>query len=158
MLDLAVLVAVAQAIAAMLKDVGIGVDLRVNEFATFFADVKKGNFQIFTMQLPEIAEPDLYTTFFASTRVPTRDNLDAGANRARYRNLELDRLLDDGRRELDRARRKAIYGQVQRILARDLPVVSLWHDDNVLALRRGVRGFEVVPTAQLTSLARTYKE
>ena len=54
--------------------------------------------------------------------------------------------------------RKAIYGQVQRILARDLPVVSLWHDDNVLALRRGVRGFEVVPTAQLTSLARTYKE
>jgi peptide/nickel transport system substrate-binding protein len=151
-------VAVAQAIATMLREVGIGVELRVNEFATFFADVKKGNYQMFTMQIPEIVEPDLYTTFFASTRIPTREAIDAGANRVRYRNPELDRLLDRGRIELDVARRKAIYGDVQRILARDVPVISLWHDDNVLALRRGVKGFEIYPTAQLTSLARTFKE
>jgi peptide/nickel transport system substrate-binding protein len=50
-------VAVAQVLASMLAEVGIGIDLRVNEFATFFADVKKGNFQMFSMQIPEIAEP-----------------------------------------------------------------------------------------------------
>lgn len=151
-------VAIASVIASMLAEVGIEVDLRVNEFATFFADVKKGNYQLFSLQLPEIAEPDLYTTFFASTRIPTRANLDAGYNRVRYRNPEIDRLLDEGRSEMDRERRKQIYGRVQKILAEDLPVVSLWHEDNVAAMRREVRGFQILPTAQLTSLARTYKE
>jgi peptide/nickel transport system substrate-binding protein len=150
-------VAIASVIASMLREVGIGVELRVNEFATFFADIKKGNFQLFMMQIPEISEPDLYIHFFATRRIPTRDNLDAGANRVRYRNPELDRLLDEGRRTLDRERRRQIYAEVQRILAREVPVVSLWHEDNVAALRREVRGFALLPTALLGALAHTYK-
>jgi peptide/nickel transport system substrate-binding protein len=151
-------VAVAQVISSMLAQVGIAVDLRVNEFATFFADVKKGNFQLFTMQIPEIAEPDLYTNFFAASRVPTRENLDAGGNRMRYRRPEIDKLLDAGRREMDPQRRRALYSEVQRVLARDVPAISLWHEDNVAAMRKEVSGFEILPTAQLVSLARTYKK
>jgi peptide/nickel transport system substrate-binding protein len=150
-------VAVAQVIASMLAEVGIAVDLRVNEFATFFADVKKGNFQLFSMQIPEISEPELYTNFFASQRIPTRENLDAGGNKVRYRRPELDKLLEAGRRELDRPRRKLIYGEVQRLLARDLPVISLWHEDNVAAMRKGVSGYEILPTGQFTNLKQTSK-
>jgi len=151
-------VAVASVIAEMLREVGIGVDLRVTEFATFFADVKKGNFQMFSMQIPEIVEPDLHTNFFASSRIPRRDNLDAGGNRMRYRNDEVDRLLDEGRATLDRAERKRIYAQLQRVLARDLPVLPLWHEDNVAAMRKEVRGFVVLPTAQLAAVATSWKE
>jgi peptide/nickel transport system substrate-binding protein len=150
-------VAVARVIISMLADVGIEVELRPYEFGTFFADVKKGNFQLFMMQVPEIAEPDLYTRFFATKFIPTRENLDEGHNRVRYRNPALDRLLEAGRRELDREKRKAIYSEVQAILARDVPVVSLWHEDNVAAMRREVEGFRIVPTAQLSSLAVTGK-
>ena len=116
-----------------------------------FEDLKKGNYQMTLMQIPEIAEPDLYTNFFASVRVPTRDNLDAGGNRARYRNQEVDRLLDEGRRTLDRAGRRKIYARIQEILARDVPVVSLWHEDNVAVMGEDVIGFKIVPTAHLTS-------
>jgi peptide/nickel transport system substrate-binding protein len=151
-------VAIATVIAKMLEDVGIGVDLRPYEFATFLADVKKGNFQLFGMQIPEIAEPDLYTNFFASSRIPTHDNLDIGGNRMRYREPEVDRLLEAGRRELDREKRRAIYGDVQRILARDVPAISLWHEDNLAAIGRQVRGYKILPTAQMTTLAGTYKE
>jgi len=150
-------VAVAQVIASMLAEVGIEVDLRVNEFATFFADVKKGNFQLFSMQIPEISEPELYTNFFASQRIPTRENLDAGGNKVRYRRPELDKLLEAGRRELDRSRRKLIYAEVQRVLARDLPVISLWHEDNVAAMRKGVTGYQILPTGQFTTLKQTSK-
>jgi peptide/nickel transport system substrate-binding protein len=150
-------VAIAQVIARMLGEVGIEVDLRVNEFATFFADVKKGNFQLFSMQIPEIAEPDLYTQFYSSKRIPTRDNLDAGGNRQRYSNPQLDQLLDEGRGTLDREERKKIYGQIQFILARDLPAIPLWHEDNVAAMRKEVNGYVVVPTAQLTSLPKVSK-
>jgi peptide/nickel transport system substrate-binding protein len=151
-------VALASVIVSMLAEVGIEVELRPYEWATFFADIKKGNFQIFSMQIPEISEPDLYTTFFASKRIPTRENLDAGNNRMRYRNPRLDELLERGQLELDRARRADLYHEVQKILAADVPAISLWHEDNVAALRRGVHGFEILPTAQLPSLARTYKD
>jgi peptide/nickel transport system substrate-binding protein len=150
-------VAMAQVIRSMLEDVGVGVDLQVLEFATFFADVKRGNFQLFSMQIPEISEPDLYTNFFHSSRIPTRDNPDAGGNRMRYRSAALDRLLEQGRRTLDREARRRIYAAVQHLLADELPVVSLWHEDNLVALRKEVSGYQVLPTAQLTSLARTTK-
>jgi peptide/nickel transport system substrate-binding protein len=90
--------------------------------------------------------------------VPTRDNGEVGNNKMRYRSAALDALLEKGRRELDRERRKAIYADVQRLLARDLPIVPLWHEDNIVVRRREVRGFQILPTAQLSSLARTYKE
>ncbi len=150
-------VAIARVIAAMLADVGIEVDLRANEFATFFADVKAGNYQLFSMQIPEIAEPDLYTNFFSERRIPTREHPDAGGNRVRYRRPELDRLLDAGRRELDRDNRRALYAKVQKILAEDLPVISLWHEDNIVAMRKEVSGYTLLPTAQLTALSRVVK-
>jgi peptide/nickel transport system substrate-binding protein len=150
-------VAVAQVIAAQLAEVGIEVDLRPLEFSTFFADVKAGNFQIFTMQLPEVAEPDLYVNFFSSGRIPTRENPDRGSNRVRYRNPEVDRWLAKGQRDLDPDERRADYREVQRLLARDVPVISLWHEDNVAVMGRQVQGYDMLPTAHLTALARTYK-
>ncbi|HEX2574568.1 MAG TPA: ABC transporter substrate-binding protein [Polyangia bacterium] len=150
-------VALAQVLAAELADVGIDVDLRPLEFATFFADVKAGNFQLFSLQITEISEPDLYTTFFSSDRVPTREDPDRGGNRARYRNPEVDRLLAAGRRELDLDGRRRIYGEIQKILARDVPVIPLWHEDNVAVLGKDVTGYEMVPTGQFVSLARTHK-
>jgi peptide/nickel transport system substrate-binding protein len=150
-------VAIASVIASMLRQVGIGVELRVYEFATFFADIKKGNFQLFSMQIPEIAEPDLYKNFFASARIPTRDNLDAGGNRVRYRNPDVDRLLVAGQAALDRPERRRIYGEIQKLLARDLPVISLWHEDNIVAMRAQVYGFTILPTSSLAALAHTGK-
>ena len=151
-------VALATVIAHMLGEAGIAVDLRVNEFATFFADVKKGNFQIFSMQIPEIVEPDLYDNFFASNRIPTRENPDAGGNRYRYRNPELDRLLEEGRTTLEQSERKRIYAAVQQILARDLPMIPLWHEDNFAIVRREVIGYHPIPTAQFSPLTRAHKD
>jgi peptide/nickel transport system substrate-binding protein len=151
-------VQIATVVAEMLRQVGIGVDLRINEFATLFADLKKGNFQISLMQIPEISEPDLYINFFDSSRIPTRENLDAGGNRERYRNAEIDRLILAGRRTTDREGRKRIYDEIQRILAADVPVVSLWHEDNIAAMRKNVDGFVMLPTAQLSGLDKAYKK
>ena len=151
-------VAIANVMAAMLAEVGIAVELRVYEFATLFADLKKGNYQLSMLEIPEISEPDLYIQFFHSERIPQRDNLDAGGNRERYRNPEIDRLIIEGRRTLDRPGRKRIYSEVQKILARDLPVISLWHEHNVAAMRRNVEGFVMLPTAQLSGLDKVYKD
>ena len=54
---------------------------------------------------------------------------------------------------MDRAKRLAIYGEVQQILARDVPVVPLWHEDNVAVMNVDLVGYQVLPNARLRGLA-----
>jgi peptide/nickel transport system substrate-binding protein len=149
-------VAVARVIASQLAEVGIDVEVRSFEFATFFSDVKKGNYQIATMQSTEITEPDFYFTFFHSSRWPTPKDPD-GYNRWRYKNPEMDRLVEAGRVELDPERRKQLYAEAQRIAAEDLPLIPLWHEDNVVLHNVDVHGYQIVPNARFVGLIATQK-
>jgi peptide/nickel transport system substrate-binding protein len=144
-------VAIARVIAAQLSEVGIAVEVRSFEFATFFADVKKGAYQLASMQTAEITEPDFYFMYFHSSWIPTPDNPD-GFNRWRYRNPEVDRLTLAGREELDRAKRKQIYAEVQRLVAQDVPIVPLWHEHNVVLSNVDVQGYAITPNARLIGL------
>lgn len=150
-------VAVARIIAHQLGAVGIEVDVQSFEFGTFFMDVKKGNFELGSMQTSAITEPDLTYTYFHSERVPRPDNIHLH-NRWRYRNPELDRLVEAGRREMDRERRVAIYARTQEILARDVPIIPLWHEDNVAVMNTSLVGYRVLPNARLRGLALARKD
>lgn len=147
---------VARVIAAQLADVGIEVHVRAFEFGTFFTDIKKGNYQIATMQTAAITEPDYYYTYFHSSRIPS-DKSPAAHNRWRYRNGRVDELTQAGRREADRQKRLAIYGEVQKIVASELPVVPLWHEDNIVIRHRDVKGYTVLPSASFGGLVQARK-
>ncbi|HEX2691720.1 MAG TPA: ABC transporter substrate-binding protein, partial [Kofleriaceae bacterium] len=144
-------VAIARVIAAQLAEIGIAVEVRSFEFATFFADIKKGAYQLASMQTAEITEPDYYFMYFHSSWIPTPANPD-GFNRWRYRNPEVDRLTRQGREELDRGKRTQIYAEVQRLVAEDVPIVPLWHEDNVVLTNASVEGYRMTPNARLTGL------
>src|SRR5687768_6158185 len=62
-----------------------------------------------------------------------------------YRNPEVDRLLDEARKDLDPARREAAYHRVERILYDDAP--WLWHYHPVVmeVVQPYVRDFELHP-------------
>ncbi len=149
-------VAVARVLASQLSQIGIAVEVRPFEFATFFADIKKGQYQIATMQTADIAEPDLLFTYFHSSRIPDAKDPNAN-NRWRYRNALVDDRTTRGRRVADRAERIALYAEVQRQLAADLPIIPLWHEDNVAIVNADVEGLKVVPNGRLSGLARVTK-
>jgi peptide/nickel transport system substrate-binding protein len=150
--------AIARVLAAELDEAGFDAEVRAYEFATFLGDVKRGNFQLFLLQVAEVTEPDFLYAFFHSSRIPTRDNLDAGANRWRYRDPELDRLLERGRTEESPEARRPLYAEAQRRLAQALPAVPLWHEDNVAVTRRGLLGYRLWPNARFSSLAQAWKD
>jgi peptide/nickel transport system substrate-binding protein len=111
-----------------LANVGIALDIRTFEFATFYADVQKGAFQMYSLRwIGGNEDPDIFEHVFHSASVPPKR-----ANRSYYSNPRVDALIDEGRRELDQARRKQIYAQIQQILAEELPYINLWYLDNVL--------------------------
>lgn len=143
---------VAHALAAMLRRVGIAVDVRPSEMATLIADLGHGRFELALMEVPELIEPHLLSWFFASDRIPREGR--AGANRWRYADPVVDAALERGRRTSERAARVAAYHVVQHELATDLPVIPLWHEDVVVVNDRRASGFEVPRNARLDPLAR----
>ena len=138
---------IAAVVQEQLRNVGIAVEVQSREWGTFFSDIRKGNFQLFSLTWVGIADPDIYHYAFHSLQVPPE-----GANRGRYANPEFDRLVEVGRRETSRAKRKAIYRNVQLLLARDLPVFPLWVNRNILVRDRRLAGFIVTPDEDYTSV------
>ncbi len=126
----------AAVLQQQLRQAGIALDIRSFEFATFYADVIKGAFQLYSLRWIGYAnqDPDIFEDAFHSASFPPKR-----ANRGYYSNPELDRLVEEGRRTLDQQQREKIYAQVQRILARDLPYIDLWYMDNVLVHSSRVR-------------------
>lgn len=149
-------VAIARVIASQLGEVGIEVEVRSFEFGTFFDDIKRGEYEIATMQTAPIVEPDWYYTYFHSASIPHEDNWGLH-NRWRFRHARADALMAQGRRIADREIRMRIYGEVQQILADELPVIPLWHEDNIVVTGRGVEGYELLPSARLRGLQTTRK-
>jgi peptide/nickel transport system substrate-binding protein len=118
-----------------LREVGIALDIRSYEFATFYADITRGAFQVFSLNwVGGNEDPDIFEHVFASASIPPKR-----ANRGYYSNPEVDRLLDDARATVDRQRLKADYAGIQRIVAEELPYINLWYFDNVLIHSRRLR-------------------
>jgi peptide/nickel transport system substrate-binding protein len=136
-----------EAIQAMLRRVGVTIQIRTNEFATFYGDIQRGNFDLTSMKWVGINDPNHYYMVFDSKMTPP-----AGYNRGAYSNPAMDRLVEAGAVTLDPAERKRIYSRVQEIAARDLPYVSLWWNDNVAVMSRRITGFTPHPNGSLISL------
>ncbi len=139
----------AQIVQSMLAAAGIGIDIRSFEFATFYSDIRQGNFQLFGLTWTGIIDPNIYNLVLHSASVPPE-----GANRGRFRNEEFDRLIEEGSRSADPALRRPHYVAAQRILADELPYVSLYHKVNVAVMAAGLEGYENYLSGELSSLER----
>jgi ABC-type transport system substrate-binding protein len=138
----------AEAFQAMLRRVGVRLRVRVNEFGTFYGDIQRGNFELMSLQWVGINDPHQYEMVFDSRMTPPR-----GLNRGAYSNPAMDRLVEAGDATLDPAARREIYRKVQQLAAADLPYLSLWWQDNVVVMKRGLEGFKPFPNGSLRSLA-----
>jgi len=139
----------AEMIQQMLKEVGIDMQIQSSEFGTFMEDIKNGRFQMFSLRRAGISDPDFYSTIFHSKALAPN-----GQNRGYYVNPRVDQLIEQGRATFDRSKRKAAYNEIQKILADDLPYLSLYHRDNVAIMRSNVDGFEMYPSGFLISVPK----
>ncbi|MDB4930190.1 MAG: Dipeptide-binding transporter, periplasmic substrate-binding component, partial [Myxococcaceae bacterium] len=80
----------AQALTAMLHDVGVEVDVRPSELATLLADLKAGRFDLTLLTVPDLSDPFGLGFWFGSASIPTPENPSAGGNRWRFRDAALD--------------------------------------------------------------------
>jgi len=137
----------AAVIQENLRRVGIAVDVRSYEFATFYADVLSGNVQMYTLQWVGVTDPDMLRRLFHSDQAPP-----VGFNRVHYSNPEVDRFIDmatTAERDVDRQR---YYSAVQKAIAEDAPYISLWHRTNIAVARPNITGMRLSAQADFLAL------
>ena len=142
----------AAVLQQQLGQAGIALDIRSFEFATFFSDVMKGQFQFYSLRWVGYSnqDPDIFEDVFHSASFPPKRD-----NRGFYSNATVDRLIDEARRTTDQPKRKQMYAEVQRILADELPYINLWYFDNVVVHSRRVRNLHVGPAGNYDFLTTT---
>jgi ABC-type transport system substrate-binding protein len=140
-----------ETLADQWKRVGVDLTLRPLESATFFSDISRGSFQLYTLHWTGFTndDPDIFDYVFNSRRMPPD-----GANRGHYRNAELDALIERQGVEMDPEKRKAILSEIQKIVAEDEPYINLWYYDNVCVHRDRVIGVAVPPGGDYDFLDR----
>ncbi len=140
---------IARAIAQMLSDVGVPTEVRTYEFATFFARLSAGDFDLAPLIASEISDPDVLRWYLHSDAIPPR-----AANRARFRNRTVDALLDRGLATLELEKRRGVYEELDAILAQEMPYVPLWHEDHVAVVSSRASSFRPSVDGRWSALAR----
>ncbi|HAF22737.1 MAG TPA: hypothetical protein DCK93_07445 [Blastocatellia bacterium] len=125
-----------------LKNVGIPVSIETAELNTLFDELRRGNFQIFYGQwVGGNQDPIFFKDLFATSEIPTETR--ASRNRSRYSNRELDALLEEAVNTFDREKAQQLYARVQDIVTRDVPVLPLWYQANMVIARKNVKNIHV---------------
>jgi peptide/nickel transport system substrate-binding protein len=131
---------VAEIIQASLREIGVGVEIRILEWASFIKEyVKKRRFEAIVLGWGIALDPDQYEIWHSSKTGP--DQL----NHIGYANPEVDELLERGRSSCHEAERKRYYDRLQEILAEEQPIIFLYFPDALEAVARRVHNIEATP-------------
>ncbi|MFN2577262.1 MAG: ABC transporter substrate-binding protein [Pyrinomonadaceae bacterium] len=125
-----------------LKDVGVAVSIETSELNVLFESLRRGQFQMtYGQWVGGNQDPIFYHDLFASSEIPTETR--ASRNRSRYRNPELDQILNDATNTYDHAKAQPLYARAQEIISRDVPVFPLWYQANMVIAKKNVGNIHV---------------
>ena len=118
-----------------LKEVGIEVNIRVLEWASFLGRfIKPKQFDAVVLGWSLSLDPDQYGIWHSSQQAPGQFNFIS------YSNPQADKLLEAGRIELNPDKRMKIYHAFSKILLEDSPVIYLSAGYGLSAIHKRVKG------------------
>lgn len=137
------------AIADYWRRIGVDVSIESLEWGGFYARIKRGDFQVFSLDWVGITDPDIYSWVLHSEMVPPK-----GTNRGRYINAEMDAWLQRAEKSESIAERAAIYARVQRKMQEDQVYIPLWYTPVIAVSGPRVRGYTPKADGSLLGLSR----
>lgn len=136
---------VAQVLQAQWRAIGADVRLKSEPPRIFFGEtVTKRRFPHLAMFAWYSAPESVPRSTLHSSMIPAEANGWAGQNYGGYANPAMDKLIDAIEVEVDREKRKALWADLQRLYAEDLPALPLFFRSDAHILPRQLKG--VTPT------------
>jgi len=103
-----------------LRDIGIDVKFELYEWSVFLKNfITAKHFDACILGWALSVDPDAYEIWHSS-------QIEKGFNTISYSNPQVDRLLEEGRREYDIEKRKKIYWRIHELIAEDQPYTFLY--------------------------------
>lgn len=127
-------------IQSQLAEVGVQVVPRFVDGPTFTTVVDSGKFSMVFAGGGNGPEPDAVSPLMESAYAPPK-----GMNRMRVAIPELDKLFDDGRQEVDAAKRIDIYKSICRMTNARLPWAPLWMSNRFGGIGKRVKNMVWTP-------------
>ncbi len=141
----------AQIIQHRLKQIGIEAKIRTVEWAAFIKDfINKRRFEAIILGWTMGIEPDIYDIWHSSRA----DGV--GLNFIGYKNTEIDKLLEEGRKTFDIEKRKQIYFKIQEILLDDQPYTFLYFPMALPIIHKRFKGIEPAPSGITHNFEKWY--
>jgi peptide/nickel transport system substrate-binding protein len=129
----------AAKIQADLADVGIKATLEAKEFSVLVPEYRSGKVAMIIAEwTPDYPDPDPWADAFYRKGGPA-------TKRVAYGNPRVDGLIATARREVDPARRAALYQEIQRIALEDVPYVPLAQARQYVAINPAIKGYTIHP-------------
>ena len=120
---------------AQLAKINVKVDIQLNEWPVFLKRSQSFDFEMGTQAITAgYPDPDILSQAFQTNGL---------TNYMQYTGV--DQLLDDARAAQDIAKRKELYGQVQKKVAADLPIFYTFYRPNPIVTTKKLNG--LTPTA-----------
>lgn len=121
----------------------IGAGMRINNMPAAviwgeFWQQSKFNSVLVSVNFMLGSDPDV-TPRFGSGAIPAKGG--RGFNTYQYQNPDVDRLLKQGASQFDQAARKTTYGEMQKIIRRDLAILPLFQAVISEGIKDGLQGF-----------------
>lgn len=120
-----------------LKDIGIDVQIRAIEWASFISRfIKTGDFDAVVLGWSLGLDPDQFSIWHSSQNQPGQFNFIG------YNNPQIDQLLEQGRLEMDIDKRTKIYHEFAKVLLEDSPIIYLSAGYGLSAIHKRVKGID----------------
>jgi len=145
-------VRIATILQQQLAQAGIIVDVQSYDWGTFYADIKAGRFQLYSLTWVGIKSPDIFRYAFHSDSQPP-----AGANRGRLQDAAIDRMIEQAMTAKDTKRQATIYAALQARLLEQLVYVPLWYEDQYYAARDDIKGYSLATDGNYDALLATVR-
>ena len=128
---------IAQVVQAMAKDAGFDIKIQATEFATSLNLADKGQFEAYVLAWSGRADPDGNLHTMLACKGPT--------NYAGYCKEDVEKLIDQSRTSLDPVQRAAAYDKIAQAVAKDRPIIYLYHRNWLWAHTAKLTGLRTVP-------------
>ncbi|GAA0351380.1 ABC transporter substrate-binding protein [Bacillus horti] len=131
----------AQIVQAMLRQIGIEVNIQSYDAGTLIERVSQGEFELsfLTYAYPD---PDILYNFFHSSMINVM-------NHVRVSNEELDTLLEAGKVTMDPNDRQAVYAEAQQLIVEEAYWVPIYTNKVFHIVKRNVQNVKMVENTML---------
>ncbi|MBW4599681.1 MAG: ABC transporter substrate-binding protein [Calothrix sp. FI2-JRJ7] len=136
---------VIKAIANKTMDGLLQIQTNGIDSTSFYKNAPQGVYPLSLVEwYPDFLDPDNYVQPFLQCEKGTPEKgCQKGGSVSQgsfYYNENMNQLIEAQRKEQDPAKRKQIFAQIQDILAKDVPYIPLWQEQDYLFAQNGVKG------------------